>query len=102
MRDFGRISVCGAISSYNSSVVNWTSVRQLQPIFVYRKLTMIGFNANVQFLDKWFDCIAQLKQWTDEGKLKYCKTITNRFENMPEAFIDMFQGHNIGKTVVKV
>lgn len=102
MRDFGRISVCGSISNYNISALNQTSVRQLQPIFVYRKLTMIGFNVNVQFLDKWFDAITQLKQWTDDGKLKYSETITNGFENMPEAFIDMFQGHNIGKAVVKV
>lgn len=55
-----------------------------------------------RFWSKWFDGIAQSKRWIDEGKLKYRETITEGFENMPQAFIDMLQGKNFGKAVVKV
>lgn len=56
----------------------------------------------MRYTDQWFDGITQLKQWTDEGKLKYHETITEGFENAPKAFIDVLQGQNVGKGVVKV
>lgn len=101
MRDFGRISVCGSISAYNLPIMEWPLVRILQPIFAFKQLTMTGFIVS-RFASKWHDGIAQLKRWTDQGKLKYHETITNGFENMPEAFIDMLQGQNFGKAIVKV
>ncbi|XP_055297767.1 prostaglandin reductase 1-like [Sitodiplosis mosellana] len=101
MREFGRISVCGSISSYNTPVADWPKVPILQPAFVFKQLTMKGFVVT-RFWDKWFDGIAQLKKWTEEGKLQYRETITNGFENMPQALIDMLQGQNFGKAIVKV
>jgi NADPH-dependent curcumin reductase CurA len=32
----------------------------------------------------------------------YRETVTEGFENMPEAFMGMLQGENVGKAVVKV
>lgn len=101
MREYGRISVCGAISTYNLMVSEWPLVRTLQPTFVFKQLKMEGFVVS-RYWYKWFDGIAQLKQWTNEGKLKYRETITNGFENMPQAFIDMLQGENFGKAIVTV
>lgn len=37
-----------------------------------------------------------------QGKLKYKETITEGFEHMPNAFISLFRGGNIGKAVVRV
>lgn len=101
MRDFGRISVCGAISCYNLPVSEWPKVPVLQPMFVFKQLTMKGFIVSAFWKD-WFDGIQQMKQWTEEGKLKYRETVTDGFENMPQAFIDMLQGKNTGKAIVKV
>lgn len=36
-----------------------------------------------------------------QGKLQCRETITEGFGNMPQAFIDMLKGKNIGKAVVK-
>lgn len=36
-----------------------------------------------------------------QGKLKYKETITEGFENIPKAFIDMLQGKNYGKAIIK-
>lgn len=101
MREFGRISVCGSISAYNTPMADWPREPILQPIFVFKELKMEGFLCT-RYWSKWFDGIEQLKEWTDEGKLKYRETITNGFENMPKALIDMFHGQNFGKSVVKV
>lgn len=102
IREFGRIGVCGSISSYNTPAAVWPKVPLiLQPLFVFKQLTMKGFFIT-RYWSKWFDGIAQLKKWTEEGKLKYRETVTDGFENVPQALIDMLKGQNFGKAVVKV
>lgn len=46
--------------------------------------------------------ILQNLEWIKQGKLKYKETVTEGFENMFNAFVDMLQGGNVGKAVVKV
>ncbi len=36
-----------------------------------------------------------------QGKIKVRETYTDGFENMPQAFIDMLNGVNTGKAVIK-
>lgn len=101
MREFGRISVCGAKSSYNLPLDEWPKAPILQPIFNWKQLKMEGFIVT-RFWDKWFDGITQLKRWIDEGKITYRETITNGFENAPQALVEMLEGRNICKAIVKV
>lgn len=100
MRDFGRIAVAST-SSYNSTIVQWPQATIPQSSFVYKQLKMEGFLVQ-RFWSKWRDGLAQLKLWIDTGKLKYHETITDGFENMPQAFIDMLQGKHFGRVIVKV
>lgn len=46
--------------------------------------------------------IKQLTEWVKENKLKYSETITDGFDNLPDAFIGLFSGVNTGKMIVKV
>lgn len=46
--------------------------------------------------------IKQNYQWIKEGKLNPRETITHGFENTPKALIDLMNGLNIGKAIVKV
>lgn len=48
------------------------------------------------------DGTEQNLKWILEGKLKYQETITEGFENLPQALIDMMKGGNTGKALVKV
>lgn len=41
-------------------------------------------------------------EWVNKGKIKYRETVTEGFENAPQAFIDLLNGKNIGKSVVKL
>ena len=45
---------------------------------------------------------ADLGKWLSEGKLKYEETIVEGFENIPQAFLGLFEGTNLGKQLVKV
>lgn len=45
--------------------------------------------------------IEQMLKWIQEGKIKFKETVTEGFENMPKAFIDMMNGKNTGKAVIK-
>ena len=40
--------------------------------------------------------------WIKEKKIKWKETIVNGLENSPQAFIDLLDGKNIGKMIVKI
>ena len=43
-----------------------------------------------------------MQQWIDSGELKHRATVVEGFRNLPKALIQLFQGENIGKMMVKV
>lgn len=45
--------------------------------------------------------LKDLLQWVSEGKIQYNEYIIKGFENMPDAFMGMLKGANLGKTIVK-
>lgn len=99
MREFGRIAVCGAISLYNDTEP------QKGPYFLFpmiqKQLRMEGFIV-WRWNDQRLEALTQLMNWVKEGKLKYREHVTQGFDNMPEAFMGMLKGQNIGKAVVKI
>lgn len=101
MNQLGRISICGSISSYNLDPSQVPKVPQMND-FHRKMLRMEGFLVNRWLGERWFEGIMQIKLWLDEGKIKFKETITEGFENMPQAFIDMLRGKNFGKAIVKV
>ncbi|XP_045032342.1 prostaglandin reductase 1 [Daphnia magna] len=98
MNDFGRISVCGAISLYNDTVP--TLVPCVEPAMVFKQLRMEGFLVH-RWTHRFLEGMGQMSTWIQEGKIKIKETHTNGFENMPAAFIDMLKGGNFGKAIVK-
>ncbi|CAL8112743.1 unnamed protein product [Orchesella dallaii] len=101
MNPGGRIAQCGSISTYNADRSKIPLVPFDYPTFRVRKVVMEGFQVN-QWNDRWFEGLNQIRDWVLEGKLKVRETVTEGFENMPQAFIDMLQGKNTGKQVIKV
>jgi len=100
MRDGGRISVCGAVSSYNNASNQLVKVPSAQRQFVFKQLKMEGFIVS-RWDDRFLEGVKQMAQWIKEGKLKYKETVYEGFENMPKALISLMRGENIGKAVVK-
>jgi len=62
---------------------------------------MRGFIVS-DFSAKFPEAMKQLIRWLKDGKLTYSETIVEGFENIPHAFIDLFDGKNEGKMIVKI
>lgn len=65
------------------------------------RILMQGFIVS-DYAAKFPEAIEQLSQWLEEGKLTYSETVVEGFEQIPQAFMDLFEGKNKGKMVVKV
>jgi NADPH-dependent curcumin reductase CurA len=98
MNTFGRVAVCGQISQYNLDSPP-PGPRLLGQILI-RQLRVEGFIIT-RFANRFSEGVRQMAQWLREGKLRYCEEIVEGFENTPQAFIDMLQGANTGKMLVK-
>jgi len=99
MNRFGRISCCGAISTYNATekVVGPRD----EWLVITRSLKKEGFIVS-QWGSRYPEAFFELLKWVTEGKLKYEETIREGLENTPKAFVEMLQGANLGKMVVKL
>ncbi|XP_022813964.1 prostaglandin reductase 1-like [Spodoptera litura] len=99
MNKYGRVGVCGTISSYSEETLPKVTI--MQPVIVSKELTVEGFNVN-RWTDRWNEGIQKNLNWLNEGKLKYHEKVYHGFDNMVDAFVGMLRGDNIGKAVVKV
>lgn len=101
MADFGRVSVCGAISTYNEKKDEAVAINGAfnEGFLIKQQLRVEGFLVH-RWNDRWMEGLTQLKEWILQGKLKYKETEFHGFENMPKAFIGLFHGENTGKAVV--
>ena len=96
---YARLPVCGAISLYNETQISIGP--RLQPIILKKSATMRGFIVS-DFSGKFPEAIKMLAHWLKEGKLTYTETIVEGFSLIPQAFIDLFEGKNKGKMIVKI
>lgn len=71
-----------------------------QRIVLFKELKIEGFIVT-RWNDRWMEGIEQNLKWIREGKLKFKETVTQGFENMPKAFIDMMNGANTGKAIIE-
>ncbi|KAF0294877.1 Prostaglandin reductase 1 [Amphibalanus amphitrite] len=101
MNLFGRISVCGSISSYNDKTGEGAQVPVPEMTTVFKQLRSEGF-----IVTRWWhrknEAISQMAAWVREGKIKVQEHVTEGFHNMPQAFMGMLKGDNTGKAIVKV
>jgi NADPH-dependent curcumin reductase CurA len=63
--------------------------------------TMKGFIVN-DYADKFPKAVVQLTKWYLAGKIKNKETVIEGFENIPKAFLGLFNGSNTGKMMVKI
>ncbi len=95
----GRIIVCGAISAYNDT--SQPQGPRVEHFLIRKSAMMQGFIVS-NYADQFPEGMKQLSTWLSEGKLTYSETIVNGFEQIPQAFIDLFDGKNKGKMIVKI
>lgn len=93
-----RVVLCGVISSYltgeHPGPSNYVKLLAM-------RAKMQGFNT----LDEWgrFDeAFTQLRSWVDSGQLAYRAQVYDGLEDAVPALNALFEGANVGKTVVRV
>jgi len=65
MKDFGRISVCGAISTYNDKTGEPATAPCCEGAFVFKQLKMEGFLVH-RWMNRWMEGLAQMTKWIQE------------------------------------
>jgi hypothetical protein len=94
-----RIAICGQIALYNATKP------EMGPRFLG---ALIVARAKVQgllvsdYAPRWGAAMLEMAGWVREGKIKYREDIVHGFENVPKAFIGLFEGENTGKRIVKL
>lgn len=99
LRVHARVAVCGSISGYNDE-----SPRVIPDIFwrlVSRRIRVEGFLVG-DFGDRRAAALQQLRSWYSAGHLAAREHTVRGFENIPDAFLGLFRGDNIGKLVVQI
>lgn len=94
-----RVSLCGQISGYNDTEPGQGP--RITPILLTRSVMMQGFIVS-NYQQYFGEAIGKLTEWVKTGKIKNQETVMEGFENLPSAFLALFEGGNTGKMVVKV
>jgi len=94
-----RIIICGQISLYNAT--KQPVGPRIQPTILKRSALMQGFIVS-NYASRFPEGFQALARWVSSGQLKYTNTIYHGFEKLPEAFIALFEGKNLGKLIVEV
>jgi NADPH-dependent curcumin reductase CurA len=90
---------CGAISLYNKTET--PTGPRVETTLIKKSVLMQGFTVR-DFVKDFGPAQHQLAAWLQEDKVTYLETVVEGFENIPQAFIDLFDGKNKGKMIVVV
>ncbi|PON88989.1 Alcohol dehydrogenase superfamily, zinc-type [Trema orientale] len=98
MNTFGRIAACGVISEYTDS-----SKRAAPDMLeiVYKRITIRGF-LTADFMNLYPDFLSATVDHLRTGTLHTLEDISTGLESIPQAFIGLFHGGNVGKKIVKL
>ncbi|MGH9661521.1 MAG: NADP-dependent oxidoreductase [Bryobacteraceae bacterium] len=94
-----RIAICGQISQYNLARPEPVPAPYLT--LLVKQARMEGFLV-FQFASRYAEGARQMAAWLGEGKLHFRERIAEGIENAPQAFLEMLEGRNTGKQLVRV
>jgi NADPH-dependent curcumin reductase len=100
LRMFGRMALCGMISTYNDEGEQ-TLAPNLWNDILMRRLRIQGFIVS-DYAAQFGEASQQLAQWWREGKIKTREDIRPGLANALAALDDLYTGGNNGKLMVKV
>ncbi len=99
MKNYGKIVICGRISQMNATS-SGEGLKNMAHVLV-KRLTIKGFLIFDHFDDN-YDFETDMKNWILNKQIKWKETIVEGIENTPQAFLDLLNGKNIGKMLVKI
>ena len=97
-RNNARFAICGMIEGYNKGEP--TALRFIMRIIAAR-IRLKGFIV-FDYFPRIAEFYAEMAPWVASGVVKSRETVVEGLENMPDAFLGLFKGENIGKMLVKL
>jgi NADPH-dependent curcumin reductase CurA len=97
-RNHARFAICGMIGGYNAAEA--TSLRFAMRIIAAR-IRLQGFLV-FDYQPRMPEFYRDMGQWVASGAVKSRETIVDGLEAMPDAFLGLFDGKNIGKMLVRL
>ncbi|MGN6057136.1 MAG: NADP-dependent oxidoreductase [Sphingomicrobium sp.] len=97
-RNNARFAICGMIEGYNTGQP--TSLRFIMRIIAAR-IRLKGFIV-FDYFPRMAEFYAEMAPWVANGTIKARETVVEGLENMPDAFLGLFEGANTGKMLVKL
>ena len=99
MKNFGKIIICGRISQMNETKPS-SGIKNMAHVLV-KRLTIRGFLI-FDHLEDIENFRNDMTQWVINKKIISKETVVEGLQNAPQAFIDLLDGKNIGKMLVKI
>ena len=96
---FARMAICGMISQYNAAGAV-TPPRNLTQIMT-KRLRLEGYIVT-DHLDLEEQFLADVTKWHREGLLKPVETVLEGVDRAVDAFLGLFTGASLGRTLVKL
>jgi len=104
LNDFARVPVCGLIAQYNALPQAAPGVDRLALLMrdvLTKSLNIRGFIQR-EFAELRPAFLQEAQGWVGDGRLRYREDIVEGLDKAPAAFIDLLQGRNFGKLIVKL
>ena len=99
MNAHGRIIMCGMISQYNLDKPEPGPNNLMQ--IIGKRLLIQGFIVS-DFESLRTAFYRDMIGWMQKGQIKTKESIKEGIESAPQAFLNLFSGHNFGKMLVKI
>ncbi|XP_021741716.1 2-alkenal reductase (NADP(+)-dependent)-like [Chenopodium quinoa] len=100
MNPFGRVVACGVMSQYTDPTKRRAGPDMID--VVYKRITMQGYLANDYKDENFEEFVSTTSRYLQAGQMQVLEDIHVGIENIPSAFVGLFCGRNIGKTIVKI
>eukprot|EP01133_Synstelium_polycarpum_P013870 gene13870-16360_t len=99
-----RIPVCGVISMYNSTSLPPGPDRMgmLMAAILTKRMKVQGFIIFDDYGHRLQEFLSEMGPWVAEGRIKFKEHMVDGLDQAPQAFIDLLDGKNFGKVVIKV
>ena len=99
-----RIPLCGIIAEYNAEKLPDGPDKSpvLLRTLLSKRIRMQGFIISLDYWSRFPEFLAEMGPWVGSGKVKYKEHRIDGLEGAPQGLIDLLEGRNFGKVVVKV
>ena len=91
--------MCGAIAQYNATEP--TPAPRNLALAIGKQLTLRGFLVGGHG-STWPEFVEEMAGWLADGTVRYDETVVDGLENAPQAFMDLLEGANTGKMLVRL